>query len=177
MRSAKDKKTWMVTVDVARCLGCRSCEMACAVAHSLAKELYAAVASGEQPGSRVCVELGADRAVPLHCNHCEDAACLRVCPTGAIHREGDSGPVLSDDTRCVGCRMCVQACPFGVIALRRSGKGVLKCDLCGERLAEGLLPACVVACPTGALAFDNEDEANRVKRRKAAERLAAAQQQ
>jgi carbon-monoxide dehydrogenase iron sulfur subunit len=177
MPSSKDKRRLMVNVNVARCLGCRSCELACAVAHSVARELEAVARSGQKPGYRITVEASADKAVPLHCNHCEQAACVLACPTGAIWRESETGPVLCAPERCIGCKMCVQACPFGVIALRPDGKGVLKCDLCGERLAAGEQPACVVACPTGALVFAEETAANRAKRRKAAARLAAAQEE
>jgi Fe-S-cluster-containing dehydrogenase component len=82
--------------------------------------------------------------------------------------------VLFDEQRCIGCKMCVQACPFGVITMRPDKKGVLKCDLCVERLARGEEPACVGACPTRALIFGDEQKAGRRKRRKAAERLVRA---
>jgi len=99
---------------------------------------------------------------------------MMVCPTGAIHREGENEPVLFDHTRCIGCKMCVQACPFGMITMRLDGKGVLKCDLCVERLAKGQEPACVVACPTGALVFGDEEQLAQMKRRKTAGRMVSA---
>jgi carbon-monoxide dehydrogenase iron sulfur subunit len=167
----------MVAVNVSRCMGCHSCQIACAVEHSAAKELNALVRDGERPGYRIHVEGCDDAAVPLHCQHCEDAPCLRACPTGAIYREDADGPVLAEDSRCIGCRMCVEACPFGVISLRVSGKGVLKCDLCVARLADGLEPACVAACPTRALALIEEAEASRAKRRQAAAALVAARKE
>ena len=163
-----------ITIRVERCLGCKSCELACAVAHSSAKDLTAAVQSEEKPGHRISVEACGPRAVPVHCNHCEDAPCVLACPTGAIHREADGEPVLFDEERCIGCKMCVQACPFGVITMRADGKGVLKCDLCIERLAAGKVPACVAACPTRTLRFGDEEETGRAKRRNAAERLVRA---
>ena len=165
-----------IILRIKRCLGCKSCELACAVAHSSAKELIVAVRAGEKPGYRVNVEACGPRAVPIHCNHCEDAPCLMVCPTGAIHRDGDDQPVLFDGERCIGCKMCVQACPFGVITMSADGKGVLKCDLCVERLAEGREPACVEACPTGALVFGNEEDVTRSKRREVAEQMVLAEQ-
>ena len=70
--------------------------------------------------------------------------------------------------------MCVQACPFGVITMSSEGKGVLKCDLCIERLARGLEPACVSSCPTHALAFEEDNRSTRAKRQLAAEKMAAA---
>jgi formate dehydrogenase iron-sulfur subunit len=73
--------------------------------------------------------------------------------------------------------MCVQACPFGVISLRVNGKGVLKCDLCAERLAAGAEPACVVACPTRALVALEEADVNRAKRRQTAVALVASRKE
>ena len=92
-----------IYIDVKRCLGCRSCEIACAVAHSSTGELQSAIYSGEKPGHRIKVEDYGHHAVPVHCNHCEEAPCILACPTGAIHREEDEGPVLIDASRCIGC--------------------------------------------------------------------------
>jgi carbon-monoxide dehydrogenase iron sulfur subunit len=89
--------------------------------------------------------------VPLVCNQCEDAPCLTVCPTEAIHRESREGPVMLAPERCIGCKACVMACPFGMVHLGQDGITAVKCDLCADRLAEGRQPACVEACITGAL--------------------------
>ena len=164
----------VIFIDIEKCMGCKSCEFACAVEHSKTKDMYAIIRAGEKPGSRITVESYGRKAIPVNCNHCEEAACLLACPTGAIYRKEEGGPVLVDHTRCIGCHMCVQACPFGVITVRADGKGVLKCDLCIERLAEGREPACIAACPTHALVFLEEEEANRKKRRKTARQMAKA---
>lgn len=147
------------------------------MAHSAEKELLAVIRAGEKPEPRINVETYQRTPVPIHCNHCDNPPCMAACATGAIHRDGDSGPVLVDAERCIGCKMCVQACPFGVLTMRANGKGVLKCDLCAERLAEGMEPACVTACPTNALTFGDEEEANKAKRRKTAERMLAAHEE
>jgi carbon-monoxide dehydrogenase iron sulfur subunit len=167
----------VVSIRLERCLGCKSCEIACAVAHSCAGELMALIRSGEKPKSRVIVEAYGQKAVPIHCNHCEEAVCVLVCPTGAVYRKSKADPVLVDGARCIGCRMCVQACPFGVIAMNPEGKGVLKCDLCVERLNQGKEPACVVSCPTKALVFGDEKKAGRAKRQRAAAQMAEAAEQ
>jgi carbon-monoxide dehydrogenase iron sulfur subunit len=80
--------------------------------------------------------------------------------------------VLLDQDRCIGCKFCMLVCPFGVIALSRDGKAMIKCDLCVERTEAGELPACVAACPTGALKFVELDEHLRQRRREAVRRVA-----
>jgi formate dehydrogenase iron-sulfur subunit len=82
--------------------------------------------------------------------------------------------VLFDKERCIGCGMCVQACPFGVITMSSESKGVLKCDLCIERLAQGMEPACVSSCPTHALVFEEDKKSAQAKRQLVAEKMAAA---
>ena len=167
----------MIIINVGKCLGCKSCELACAIAHSSLKDLNSLSGFAEKPGYRIHVVAYEHKAVPVHCNHCDDAPCMLACPTGAIYREGEKGPVLLDNARCIGCKMCVQACPFGVITIKLDGKGVLKCDLCIERLNEGQDPACVVACPTNALIFSDEKQVNYAKRLKTAGLLVSAQEE
>ena len=162
----------MIVVDLTRCVGCHSCEIACAVSHSRAKDLFEAAKAGEKPGTRLSVLHHNEKPIPLHCHHCDDPVCMAVCPSGAVHRSGVREPVLIDEEKCVGCRMCLQACPFGMITLNANGKGVLKCDLCAERLAEEKIPACVEACPTGALLFTDESQANKAKHHRLAACLA-----
>lgn len=85
--------------------------------------------------------------------------------------------MLIDRDRCIGCKFCVAVCPFGVIYMMRDGRAVVKCDLCIERTKADQEPACVEACPTGALRFVEEEELAAVKRRRTAEELVAASQE
>ena len=165
----------VIVVDEHRCLGCKSCMIACAMAHSEAETLVEAIGAETLPQPRVYVEpVAGGYGVPLQCRHCEDAPCVTVCPTEAITRASDEDvPVLMDRNRCIGCKMCMLVCPFGVIDLSRDGKAMIKCDLCIERTEAGELPACVAACPTGALQFVELDEHLRQKRREAAARVMA----
>ena len=175
----------MIICRIERCLGCRSCEIACALAHAASDDIYDAVLEQPRPQRRVRVEpvakddstgrAGAG-ACPMQCQHCEDAPCLEACPSGALRRAAENGPVLVDADRCIGCKFCVMACPFGAIEMSRDGRAVVKCDLCIERTQAGKEPACVSACPTGALALVDIEEYNRRKRRAAAKMLQAAQQ-
>ncbi len=161
----------IIVCRVQRCLGCRSCEMACAVEHSESKTLRGAVRQSPRPQRRLSVESAGAGGLPLQCRHCEDAPCVAVCPTDALHREADLGPVLVESDRCIGCRLCMLVCPFGVIGLARDGKAVVKCDQCIERTSAGQDPACVSACPTGALEYVEMDDYLRQKRKAAVEVL------
>ena len=168
--------TKAIMVDIERCLACKSCEIACALAHSQAKVLEEAIAESPKPHRRVTVEAAEGFAVPLQCRHCEDAPCIAVCPTGAIHRKSGDEPVLIEQEKCIGCKFCLMACPFGVISISADGKAMIKCDLCIDRLEMGQEPACVEACPTKALKLGSEKEYAAGKRRRAAEEIAASAQ-
>ena len=110
----------------------------------------------------------------MQCRHCEDAPCITVCPTLAIHRDGPNEPVLITQDKCIGCKFCLMACPFGVIEMSPDDKAIVKCDLCIERTKVGELPACIVTCPTGALKYEEPSELVHNKRQSAAKQAAAA---
>jgi len=169
--------TKIIVVNEERCLGCKSCVIECAVAHSHAKDLVEALRAGEPLQARVHVEPFKDFGMPLQCRHCEDAPCLAICPTEAIHRPVENGPVLIDAERCIGCKFCVVVCPFGVIDLSKDGKATVKCDLCIERTEVGEEPACVAACPTGALEFCDLDEWLKRRRKAATKKISVAVEQ
>lgn len=134
-------------------MACRRCALACAVEHSASKDVHAACAEVPAPRARTSLERAGDAAVPTACRHCDAAACVAACPTGALARAEANAPVLLREARCVGCGCCVVACPYGVVSQHRGRRQVAKCDLCVERLAEGRVPACVEACPTRTLTF------------------------
>ena len=170
-----------IVADPTKCMACRACEIACALAHANTDDLVEAVfAKGAKP--RIYIESAGSLVVPLQCRHCEDAPCVVVCPSGALSRPDAGGPVRVDEGRCIGCAFCVQSCPFGVIRLgRRPGAdgaegpmAVVKCDLCIERQAEGLEPACVASCPVGALVFVEVDDSAKMARLRTAAQAAAA---
>lgn len=102
------------------------------------------------------------------CKHCTHAACLDVCPTGALIRT-EHGTVLVQDDVCNGCGYCIPACPYGVIDQRKEDGGAFKCTMCQDRLGADLAPACATACPTESIQFGLLDEL----RERAAERVAA----
>lgn len=124
-----------------KCIGCRTCEVACMMSHQSSATPAAFT-------SRIRVVKEATFTTAVGCHQCEDAPCANVCPTGAIHRA--AGAWLVEQARCIGCKSCMVACPFGAMQVRVVEDRVqaLKCDLCAHR--EGG-PACVEACPTHAL--------------------------
>jgi len=89
--------------------------------------------------------------------HCTDATCVNLCPAGARFRT-DSGAVGTDNEKCIGCQSCVVACPFGKPRYSEETNKAYKCKLCTERIQNNLPPACVKACPTGALQFGGKAE-------------------
>jgi Fe-S-cluster-containing hydrogenase component 2 len=164
-----------IMVDPERCVGCHTCELACAVAHTRSGTLFGAVLGGEPltPRNRV-IQVAAVK-LSTQCRQCEDAPCVKVCPTGATFRTQTYTAVNAN--RCIACGLCTMVCPFGAIhisALRANGKikrAAAKCDLCAER-AEG--PACVGACPTRALSLAQPREVVETALRASAQRFLEA---
>jgi NAD(P)H-nitrite reductase large subunit/Fe-S-cluster-containing hydrogenase component 2 len=128
------------------CLACRSCELACSVAHSESAELEAAIAEEFPPTRRVVVAADGDGLEALRCEQCLEPLCAFACKSGALRRDPATGRVMLDDARCVGCFMCLMVCPFGIRPDPARDR-VVRCDVCEGRTT----PACVEACPTGAL--------------------------
>ena len=139
----------IIVTDLKKCVGCHSCELACAISRSESKTLLGAILESPRPATRVRILKVGSRPVPLQCQQCQDAPCAAVCPSAALDRLGSDQTVLFKRELCIGCSSCVLVCPFG--AIRRADGGVMaKCSLCWDRLAEGKEPACVEACPTQA---------------------------
>jgi formate dehydrogenase iron-sulfur subunit len=172
--------------DTSICIGCKACEVACKewnevpanptgfTGHSmdntgaLGANAWRHVAFIEQPHHPGLEWFGDDTAAQGTpdfrwlmssdvCKHCTEAACLEVCPTGAIFYTEFRTVVVQDDV-CNGCGYCVTACPFGVIERRESDGGAHKCTLCYDRLRDNRQPACSQACPTDSIKFGPLDE-------------------
>lgn len=148
-----------VLVDLEKCMGCHTCELACATSHSKAKTFLGAVLGGERPPVSIRVVAEGGTRFPLQCRHCSDAPCVKVCLVHALVRDEASGRVECDADKCLGCMMCVMVCPFGAISESASHKAV-KCDFCVETGT----PSCVEACPTNALSFEEVDAFSARKR-------------
>lgn len=151
-----------ILIEVSRCVGCKSCTLACAVEHSQSKSLFGALQERPLPRPRVFVEAADKLKAPLQCRHCEEPPCAAVCVFGALQWDQKKGVVNHLREKCLGCWMCVMVCPFGVIAREEERKVALKCDRCPERER----PACVEACPTRALTFTEVEAAEKARRKK-----------
>ncbi|AZT22593.1 TPA: 4Fe-4S dicluster domain-containing protein [Salmonella enterica] len=135
-----------IMADASACIGCRTCEVACVVSHQEQQNSAAVTTADFVPRIRVIKEDSFTTATV--CHQCEDAPCANVCPVQAIRR--DRGHIFVTPSRCIGCKSCMLACPFGAMTVVASASGAqaIKCDLCWHREAG---PACVEACPTLAL--------------------------
>lgn len=164
-------KAWAFVVDTHKCIGCGRCVKACKLENNVPmdKEVYRTWVERyvEGPGG-ITVDApkggldfspsteteGKQFFVPKLCNQCKDPPCVQVCPVGATYRTGD-GVILMDEKRCVGCRYCIQACPYGARFLHPETHVADKCTWCYHRIVKGLRPACVTVCPVGARLFGN----------------------
>lgn len=168
-----------MAIDTTRCIGCKSCLMACKVANNLPKDVWYnhLVTQGTD------VEFSAEGTYPdlkmvtytVACQHCENAPCVEVCPTGASYRTAE-GVVRIDSEKCIGCKACIGACPYDVRTLLEEpvyyldvtvGDGfapnhiagtVEKCDFCYDRIQSGGIPACMDLCPGRARVWGDLDD-------------------
>lgn len=156
------KRTFVIDLD--RCIGCMSCEIACKMENNVSLGTYRCKVNTVGPnGKYPDVEL---YFLPLMCQQCEDPPCLRVCPTGATYKRLRDGVVLIEQDICIGCGSCKNACPYGVLSLNKELRVMDKCMQCQHLTDLGQKPACVKNCPGKAIYFgdldDPEDEASKV---------------
>ena len=154
----------VLEVIVERCLGCHTCELECALAHSKSETFIEAFYSKEQLYPRIILEVDGDDVIPMHCRHCTDAPCIAVCPTSAMSRNGLADPVVLDLKKCIGCNACVMVCPFGIIQTVPGRIALSKCDLCVDLLQKDETPACAASCPTHAIRFTQLEDVSADRR-------------
>jgi len=143
------------------CVGCLSCTTACAFEKEGSQRLEASrvhIYSWQFEGI----------SVPMLCQQCSDAACVAVCPTGAMHRNSENSMTEYDINRCIRCKMCTMACPFGNAVYDALTDSIFKCDTCqGD-------PACVQMCPSDALEYVDDTISTRSRQKAFASKLKAA---
>jgi Fe-S-cluster-containing hydrogenase component 2 len=147
-----------IELDQKACTGCRQCELVCSVHHT-----------GTANPSRARIHVIKWEAegfyLPVFCQQCLEPACAAVCPRDAISRDGQTGLVTIAYERCIGCKLCVMACPYGAMAVDSIEGKITKCDLCGGD------PYCVSFCEAGALRYVEEHTANIARMRASASRF------
>jgi Fe-S-cluster-containing dehydrogenase component/formate-dependent nitrite reductase membrane component NrfD len=134
-------------IDQDRCIGCHACTVACKEEHQVPIGVFRTwvkyVETGEFPETRRHFGV-------MRCNHCDDAPCIEICPTHSLFRRSD-GIVDFDNRRCIGCKSCMQACPYDALYIDPNNNTAAKCNFCAHRVEQNLEPACVIVCPTQAI--------------------------
>src|SRR5438067_8156035 len=134
-------------IDHRKCIGCHACTVACKEENQVPLGTFRTwvkyVEKGTWPNTRRYFSV-------LRCNHCDDAPCITICPTVALYRRAD-GIVDFDGARCIGCKSCMQGCPYDALYIDPNTNTAAKCNYCAHRVEVGLEPACVVVCPERAI--------------------------
>ena len=141
-------------IDQRTCIGCHACTVACKTEHEIPVGQFRTwvkyVEKGEFPATT------RDFGV-MRCNHCTDAPCVKICPTKALYKR-DDGIVDFDGDRCIGCKSCMQGCPYDAIYIDKDTNTAAKCNFCAHRIDEDIEPACVVVCPTHSIWVGDLDD-------------------
>ena len=141
-------------IDQTRCIGCHACTVACKEENRVPLGVFRTwvkyVEKGEFPNTR-------RHFAVLRCNHCDNAPCVTICPTVALYRRAD-GIVDFDRDRCIGCKSCMQACPYDALYIDPDTNTAAKCHFCAHRVERGLEPACVIVCPERAILTGDLDD-------------------
>ena len=151
-----------ILTDITKCIGCLECVTACKQANNLETELPKIWQKNDGLSARnwtSILQKPDKHYIRKQCRHCLEPACASACPVGALHQT-DQGAVIYDSNKCLGCRYCMMACPYGIPRYDwdETVPYIRKCILCYPRLKEGKQPACTEACPTGATIFGQRDE-------------------
>ncbi|HEV8142145.1 MAG TPA: 4Fe-4S dicluster domain-containing protein [Methylomirabilota bacterium] len=155
-------------IDQRKCIGCHACTVACKEENQVPLGAFRTwvkyVERGRYPDTRRYFSV-------LRCNHCDDAPCVTICPTVALYRRSD-GIVDFDGERCIGCKSCMQACPYDALYIDPGTNTAAKCNYCAHRVEVGLEPACVIVCPEQAIiAGDLDDPGTQIARLVATEQV------
>ena len=141
-------------VDQSLCVGCEACTAVCKQIYGLSEGIYRTKIDKKETGSLPEVKINYYK---MACMHCEEAACVMACPTGACHKNGQ-GLTVIDPGMCIECNYCISNCPFGAIVFDR-GRGLMeKCTLCSTRVTEGMQPLCADTCTSRIIKYGEREE-------------------
>ena len=168
-------------IDTSKCIGCKACQVACMEWNDLRDEVGTNVGSYENPSDLTAQSWTLMRFAEYEnpkgdlewlirkdgCMHCEDPGCLKACPSPGAIVQYANGIVDFQEENCIGCGYCITACPFDIPRISKKDHKAYKCTWCSDRVAVGLEPACVKACPTGAIMFGTKED----MKQQAAERV------
>ena len=157
--------------DASKCIGCRACQVACKQWNQLPAEKTFFSGTYENPPqfspitwTKIVFNEYEDNKEQLHwlfskqgCMHCSDAACIKVCPAGAISHT-EYGTVSIDTSKCIGCNYCIANCTFNVMGFDQVNHVARKCTFCLDRISNGMAPACAKTCPTGAITYGERND-------------------
>ena len=183
-----------MAIDLERCVGCHTCSITCKIANNVPKGVWwnrVFTDGGETPETSAGVWPNTHIGyIPMSCQHCDNPACVKVCPVGATWKDTETGVVRQDYDKCIGCRMCMAACPYTGVrsfnweepknyldwamgdadAPKHQKHTVEKCTFCYQRLSKGQEPACMELCPVRARTFGDLDDPNSLVSQKIATR-------
>jgi tetrathionate reductase subunit B len=161
--SAAPRKQYAMVIDARRCYGVHACSVACKAEFKVPLGEHRSWVEEVEKGTYPNVSRS---FLPRLCNHCSQPNCVSVCPTGATWKRAEDGIVVIDKDICIGCKYCVQACPYDMRFVNEDTGTADKCDFCIHRVSQGLEPACVEACPSRARIFgdinDPESEVSKL---------------
>ena len=174
-----------MVIDLARCVGCNACTIACKKANKVPEGMFwnRVMSIGGEDVDCAGGEYLVDNFLsfmPMSCQHCENPACVKACPVGATYKDPETGVVRQDYDKCIGCRMCMAACPYTGVrsfnweepkyavaevigdpeAVLPQKHTVAKCTFCYQRISKGQTPACMALCPAGARHWGDLEDSN-----------------
>ena len=141
-------------IDLRKCIGCHACTIACKAEHEIPVGVNRCWVKTVEKGSFPQTQRF---FFPVLCNQCDDAPCMRICPTSALFKRRDGIVDLNGDS-CIGCRACMEACPYDQLFIDPNTHTAEKCNFCANRVENKLLPACVIVCPTECRIFGDLDD-------------------
>ncbi len=155
-KSANKQIRYAMVIDLRRCVGCHACSVACKSENKVPLSVWRSwvkqIERGKFPNTQ-------RHFLPRLCNHCEHPACVEACPTKASYQRND-GVVLVHEKRCIGCKLCMAACPYDARFFHPEKKIVNKCTFCAHRVDQGVVPACVNTCQGRARIFGDLNDPN-----------------